>query len=670
MASKIIYFGHITSYGESGFNSSGAVPAVELAVEHVNNNTSILAGYKLVSTPVMDSECDHIKSLDAFFLSVVYATSRYNVIALLGCGCGVATEPVAEISHRWNITQISYASGSSILSNRAQFKNYFRTWPSFKDIAPGLVSILKHYNWTRVSFLTQKENLFTSNLSQYLELYNQRQKLENYSDTVVHAFAYDAIWALALALNKTEEQIKTNISIPDCQGLNGYINITLDQFQYSNAKMSCYLKANLQATNFTGVTGAVQFDSNGTRVNHKLSILQYRIDGSNLVKKCIGYINLDQNATYPFYDDCNETSLSAFPKGIPLDGTPLNVTSTSNFAMSITYFVLASTGIILVLVCGAFNLIFSNTTVVRLTSPNLNYFILIGALLLYSGMYSNIVLTTAGSVRTVQCHFQTWLVFLGYAFVLGTVIAKLWRVYHIFHNPTTAKQPIHDWNLIILVLALSGIQIFLLFLGSAVPVLQPKLHLIQNAENPVLIEDSQYGLTVYYYIPICFQKDTPSYYWLILLMTYTAFLQCLGMILAFQTRKVKVSALNDSKYVAATIYISSITLLTLLFTHFGFYDYANISYGIVNGIIFVSTTAYLGLIFCPKMISLYKDPDGSNIFKKSFSVKEGVKIGATTINIKESFNMKESPDTMLPHWWVFKHYYLALLALSFCFPLT
>eukprot|EP00731_Ephydatia_muelleri_P010456 Em0005g1042a len=470
MASKIIYFGHITSYGESGFNSSGAVPAVELAVEHVNNNTSILAGYKLVSTPVMDSE-------------------------------------------------ISYASGSSILSNRAQFKNYFRTWPSFKNIAPGLVSILKHYNWTRVSFLTQKENLFTS-------------------------------------------------------------------FQYSNAKMSCYLKANLLATNFTGVTGAVQFDRNGTRVNHKLSILQYRIDGSNLVKKCIGYINLDQIATYPFYDDCNETSLSAFPKGIPLDGTPLNVTSTSNFAMSITYFVLASTGIILVLVCGAFNLIFSNTTVVRLTSPNLNYFILIGALLLYSGIYSNTVLTTAGSVRTVQCH------------------------------------PIHDWHLIILVLALSGIQIFLLFLGSAVPVLQPKLHLIQNAENPVLIEDSQYGLTVYYYIPICFQKDTPSYYWLILLMTYTAFLQCLGMILAFQTRKVKVSALNDSKYVAATIYISSITLLTLLFTHFGFYDYANISYGIVNGIIFVSTTAYLGLIFCPKMISLYKDPDGSNIFKKSFSVKK------------------------------------------------
>lgn len=54
-ASKTIYFGHITSFGEHGFNSSGAVPAVELAVEHINNNSHILAGYTLASTPVMNS---------------------------------------------------------------------------------------------------------------------------------------------------------------------------------------------------------------------------------------------------------------------------------------------------------------------------------------------------------------------------------------------------------------------------------------------------------------------------------------------------------------------------------------------------------------------------------------------------------------------------------------
>ena len=85
-------------------------------------------------------------------------------------------------------------------------------------------------------------------------------------------------------------------------------------------------------------------------------------------------------------------------------------------------------------------------------------------------------------------------------------------------------------------------------------------------------------------------------------MTYTAFLQCLGMILAFQSRKVKITALNDSEYIAAIIYISSVTLLTLVFTHFGFIDYINITCGILNGVIFVNTTAYLGLIFFPKVI--------------------------------------------------------------------
>ena len=52
---RTIYFGHITSFGKSGFNSSAAIPAVDLAMEHINNNTSILPGYKLMSTPVMDS---------------------------------------------------------------------------------------------------------------------------------------------------------------------------------------------------------------------------------------------------------------------------------------------------------------------------------------------------------------------------------------------------------------------------------------------------------------------------------------------------------------------------------------------------------------------------------------------------------------------------------------
>ena len=38
----------ITSFGEFGFNSSGAIPAADVALEDINRNNSMLPGYRLV----------------------------------------------------------------------------------------------------------------------------------------------------------------------------------------------------------------------------------------------------------------------------------------------------------------------------------------------------------------------------------------------------------------------------------------------------------------------------------------------------------------------------------------------------------------------------------------------------------------------------------------------
>ena len=139
-------------------------------------------------------------------------------------------------------------------------------------------------------------DLHMQNSSQYLQMYNQKRTLGNYTNTFAHTFAYDAVWALALALNRTDELLKSNTSIPECQDLPGYTNITLDLFKYNNAKLACILKSNLNVTNFVGVSvrvllyfnlctciyimhcfqGSVHFDADGTRVIHKISVLQYR----------------------------------------------------------------------------------------------------------------------------------------------------------------------------------------------------------------------------------------------------------------------------------------------------------------------------------------------------------------------------------------------------------
>ena len=49
-------------------------------------------------------QCDRTDSLDAYFKTVQSEGSP--LIALLGCGCSPATEPVAEISHYENIIHV------------------------------------------------------------------------------------------------------------------------------------------------------------------------------------------------------------------------------------------------------------------------------------------------------------------------------------------------------------------------------------------------------------------------------------------------------------------------------------------------------------------------------------------------------------------------------------
>ena len=45
----------IASYGQHGFNSSGALPAVDMALEDINSNPDILSGYNLMYDKIRDS---------------------------------------------------------------------------------------------------------------------------------------------------------------------------------------------------------------------------------------------------------------------------------------------------------------------------------------------------------------------------------------------------------------------------------------------------------------------------------------------------------------------------------------------------------------------------------------------------------------------------------------
>ena len=56
-------------------------------------------------------------------------------------------------------------------------------------------------------------------------------------------FAYDAVWTLAMALNKTEEYLRETKS-----------RLSIDNFTYANTEVMEYFNRSLEETNFTGVT--------------------------------------------------------------------------------------------------------------------------------------------------------------------------------------------------------------------------------------------------------------------------------------------------------------------------------------------------------------------------------------------------------------------------------
>jgi hypothetical protein len=78
--------------------------------------------------------------------------------------------------------------------------------------------------------------------------------MESYNVSDAGGRAYDAVWVLAIALNRTMTMVKTaNINGTGCENTTGSL-VPLEQFQYSNEMMGCLIQWNIQMTNISGVS--------------------------------------------------------------------------------------------------------------------------------------------------------------------------------------------------------------------------------------------------------------------------------------------------------------------------------------------------------------------------------------------------------------------------------
>ena len=72
------------------------------------------------------------------------------------------------------------------------------------------------------------------------------------SSPFVETLAYDSVWTLALALNRTMNMINTNDTL-DC----GPSPVPLEEFSYGNSSTACLIRHNLSKTNVTGLSVSI-----------------------------------------------------------------------------------------------------------------------------------------------------------------------------------------------------------------------------------------------------------------------------------------------------------------------------------------------------------------------------------------------------------------------------
>ena len=153
--------------------------------------------------------------------------------------------------HNCNLFSDNVQSSNSHVSEHIVTRGCLEYLHMCNSVSSVYVHCLRMYAVTCISIYTTCEQT----PRQFDELYENRSTQLGYTPTLVRGIAYDAVWALALGLNRTQEMFLSNYNVSEigCDGLDGGL-VSLEQFNYSNGVMGCVMRWSLEQTDFSGVS--------------------------------------------------------------------------------------------------------------------------------------------------------------------------------------------------------------------------------------------------------------------------------------------------------------------------------------------------------------------------------------------------------------------------------
>ncbi|KAH8375729.1 hypothetical protein KR093_003145 [Drosophila rubida] len=412
--------------------------------------------------------------------------------------------------------------------------------------------------------------------------------------------AYDAVWSVALAFNKTMERLTSRKK-------------SLRDFTYTDKEIADDIYAAMNSTQFLGVSGVVAFSSQGDRI--ALTQIEQMVNGKY---EKLGYYDTQ-------LDNLTWLNTEQWIGGkVPQDRTIVtHVLRTVSLPLFVCMGTISSCGIFVAFSLIIFNIWNKHRRVIQSSHPVCNTIMLFGViiclisviLLGIDGRFvspheypkvsnRNYYGTPANLLNILQiCQARAWLLSTGFTLAYGAMFSKVWRVHRFTTKAKTdPKKKVEPWKLYTMVSGLLSIDLVILLSWQIFDPLQRILETFP-LEDPVSTTDD---IKIRPELEHC--ESERNSMWLGLVYGFKGLILVFGLFLAYETRSIKVKQINDSRYVGMSIY--NVVVLCLITAPVGMViaSQQDASFAFVAlAVIFCCFLSML-LIFVPKVIEVIRHP--------------------------------------------------------------
>ncbi|XP_029023271.1 gamma-aminobutyric acid type B receptor subunit 1 isoform X2 [Betta splendens] len=341
--------------------------------------------------------------------------------------------------------------------------------------------------------------------------------------------AYDAVWALALALNKTVGPLKAK-------------GLGLEDFNYNNRDITSEIYRAMNTSSFEGVSGHVVFDAQGSRMAWTLI---EQLQGGSYKK--IGYYD-STKGNLSWYGNDKWIGL-----GPPADQTVvIEEFRYLSQKLFVSVSVFAGLGILLGIVCLSFNIYNSNVRYIQNSQPYLNNLTAVGCMVALAAVFPLGIdgLYVHRRQFPVICQFRLWLLGLGFSLAYGSMFTKIWWVHTVFTKKDEKKDKrkhLEPWKLYATVCVLLGIDILSLMIWQIVDPLHITVEKFTR-ETP----KGDLDVLIQPLLEHCSSEKMNT--WLGVVYGYKGLLLLLGIFLAYETKSISTEKINDHRAVGMAIY--------------------------------------------------------------------------------------------------------------------